>query len=680
LASVSIRASKPAAETRDLDSELDARLRRWSWPFVALLVSIVPIARTQWGVGELVALPLLAAAGVAVWTHFAKHPAPSAPAEHLEDASADSISKPSTWPALRFPGGVRAIFLGGVIPLLIYAWLYDGFLVHHRIDMHHEGELLAPWNALQSGAVPFRDIYIQHGLFQNVGKGWLAAKLFGVSLASLRTTEHLLAPFGHVALYFLGLALFRSWISAVLLVLVASVANSWTVDRQALGLLAVAALAQATRGGQLARTPLTGSWLAGLWANPLTTLSGVATTLAFFYSSEIGIFSATACTGFLLIRLLFDGELRGRQRWIPLAAYLVGAIVCFLPFASVLVGVDALDDLVRNTWQQIAYQPTVWGRPYPSLVSTLQSVTSPSTAVAALFGKWFQWYLPPLIYLLAVGHLTLRALQGRLWRRPESGVLLLALLTALCYFGSSLSRADSFHLGFGTLLMWGFVGLALEDALRRGFRRLESASGAPARLRAVVWPGFACAGVAIYLVAVHDPIGQIGARVEQIASGRYWPRHVRTAWPRLGGIRIGDSEFAHIREVVGYVQQHARSGQAIFDFSSQPAYYFLADRPNPTRYALAAYAATREMQREVIDDIERSTAPLVIYRSGGYLDNLDGVPFAKRSALIESYLRSRYDKAHQIGGTVILLRKDQGVRDGLKFKADNSNPESSSPP
>ena len=63
------------------------------------------------------------------------------------------------------------------------------------------------------------------------------------------------------------------------------------------------------------------------------------------------------------------------------------------------------------------------------------------------------------------------------------------------------------------------------------------------------------------------------------------------------------------------------------------------------------------MQREVNADLERNETPLVIYQSGGYLDRLDRVPFAKRNAVIRRYLREHYDKATQIGGTVILLRK-----------------------
>lgn len=664
LAAVRRPSSPQLADGPARDGELDAQLARWVWPFATLLVSAVPIASARWGVGALVAFPLAAAGLAACLSHWARSARVSESAP-IEDPAGGGACSRTSWPALPAKLGLQRTLLGLVIPLVLYAWLYDGFLVHHRIDLHHEGEILAPWSALQDGAVPFRDIYIQHGLFQNVGKGWLAGELFGVSLASLRTLEHLLGPLGHVALYFLALAFFRSWLSAVVLVLVASVANLWAVDRQALGLLAVAALAHGLRAGQLARIPAAGSWRAGLWAARLAMLSGAATALAFFYSAEIGIFSAAACGGFLSLRLLCDGELLGRQRWLPLALYLAGAAIASLPFLLAFASAGALGDLIRNTGQQIAYQSTVWGRPYPPLVETLTSVTSLATAGDALFGKWFQWYLPPLVYLAAVGHLTLRALRGRLWLRPESGALLLLLLAALCYFASSLSRADSFHLKFGTLLTWIFVGLALESLIVKGWTALRAAPSHAARLRAVAWPIIACMGVSSYVAVVHDPVGKAVRRAEGIAAGRYWPRPVRAPWKRLGSIRIGDTEFAHLREVVAYLQRHTSAGEAIFDFSNQPAYYFLANRPNPTRYALAAYAATPEMQEEAISDLERSATALVIYRSGDYLDRLDRVPSAKRNALIHGYLRANYSVATQIGKTVILRRNDGSEREPI---------------
>ena len=646
----------------DPNSLLDIALARWVLPFAALLVALVPLTAARWSFLELVAFPLVAAGLAGCWANWglscektnASPGLPSSARRDGPDPRDVRVARDAGRPSLR---RARNFLLAVIVPLALYAWLYDGFLVHHRIDLHHEGELLAPWSAQLEGAVPFRDIYIQHGLFHNVGKGWLAEKLFGVSVASLRATEHLLGPLGHLALYLLGLALFRSWLSAVALVLVVSVSNLWAVDRQALGLFAIAALAHAVRSGQLTRTPALMSWRASLWSNRLPVLSGVATTLAFFYSAEVGLFSGAACSGFLFLRMCFDDEATGRGRWLPLASYLVGAALCFLPFAAAFFSVDALDDLVRNTWRQIAYQPTVWGRPFPPLVSTLEGVGGLASAGEALVGKWFQWYLPPFIYLFAVGHLSLQAVRGSLWQRPGKRALLLVVLAALCYFGSALSRADSFHLKFGTLLMWLLVGLALESLISRGWRALRRATNNASRVRALVLPALLCSAVAIHLAVVHDPVEKWLRRANDIAVGRYWPRSVRAPWARLGGVRIGDSEFTQLRQVVAYVRQHSGRDETIFDFSSQAAYYFLAQRRNPTRYALAAYAATPEMQREVNADLERNETPLVIYQSGGYLDRLDRVPFAKRNAVIRRYLREHYDKATQIGGTVILLRK-----------------------
>jgi hypothetical protein len=652
------RDSRDSTEPTDRtgpDALLDSSLTRWVLPFASLLVALVPLATARWSFLELVALPLLVAGLAGCWANWGRGStmttASSEPSPRRD--SPDPAGEASRLRAKP----LRSLFLVVVVPLLLYAWLYDGYLIHHRIDLHHEGEILAPWAALLEGAVPFRDIYIQHGLFQNVGKGWLAERLFGVSVASLRATEHLLAPLGHLALYLVGLALFRSWLSAVALVLVVSVSNLWAVDRQALGLLAVAALAYAATSGRLAGTPEPESWRTSLRNNALPLSSGVATTLAFFYSAEVGLFSAAACSGFLFLRMCFDREVRGSQRWLPLASYLAAALLCFVPFAAALTSVDALDDMVRNTWRQIVYQPTVWGRPFPPLEATLEGVDGPTSAGAALVGKWFQWYWPPFVYLFAVGHVTLQTLRGHLWQRPRSGALLLVVLASLCYFGSALSRADSFHLKFGTLLMWLLVGLALEGVVSRGRRAFLRAPDSRSRLRAAAWPALACAALVIHLSAVHDPVGKWTRRAEDITAGRYWPQSVRTPWERLGGIRIGDSEFAQLREVVSYVREQTDRNESIFDFSSQSAYYFLAQRRNPTRYALAAYAATPEMQREVNADLERNATRLVIYRSGGYLDRLDRVPFAKRSAVIKSYLQEHYDKATQIGGTVILLRK-----------------------
>ena len=53
------------------------------------------------------------------------------------------------------------------VPALLYALLYNP-VIDGRVDLFQEGEYLGPLNELLHGAVPYRDIYVQHGLFQRL--------------------------------------------------------------------------------------------------------------------------------------------------------------------------------------------------------------------------------------------------------------------------------------------------------------------------------------------------------------------------------------------------------------------------------------------------------------------------------------------------------------------------------
>ena len=93
------------------------------------------------------------------------------------------------------------------LPVFIYLLTYSGN-IHGNIDLFHEGERLAPLNEMLRGGVPFRDIYVQHGLFQNAYLAWFGGQFFEPTLFGLRTMERILNPLGYVALYLLGLQVF----------------------------------------------------------------------------------------------------------------------------------------------------------------------------------------------------------------------------------------------------------------------------------------------------------------------------------------------------------------------------------------------------------------------------------------------------------------------------------------
>ena len=65
------------------------------------------------------------------------------------------------------------------------------------------------------------------------------------------------------------------------------------------------------------------------------------------------------------------------------------------------------------------------------------------------------------------------------------------------------------------------------------------------------------------------------------------------------------------------------------------------------------------MQQEVINALETDQTKQVIYKTGGWFDNIDDIPTEKRLPLIAHYLDQYYQLAANINGTDILKRKEE---------------------
>jgi hypothetical protein len=131
-----------------------------------------------------------------------------------------------------------------------------------------------------------------------------------------------------------------------------------------------------------------------------------------------------------------------------------------------------------------------------------------------------------------------------------------------------------------------------------------------------------------------------------------------TPWAPLGGATLDAGQVASLRRVVAAIQRHVPAGAPFYDFTNQPAYYFLADRPSPSRYLMAAYAATPAQQRAVIAALERARPRLVLYATENWTGAPDGIPNRERQALIAAYLDAQYAPAEVIDGNALWLRRD----------------------
>ncbi len=536
-----------------------------------------------------------------------------------------------------------------LIPALIWAFLYNSN-VHGGIDLFHEGERLGPASDFLRGKIPYRDVYVQHGLFQNVYKTWLAFKLFGVSISADRSLSNnpfgrpgFLTPLGFVAAYFLVLALYRKKLSAIIaLILLASV-ELWLTERHALAFFAFALIASFLDNKK--------GWK--LW------IAGIITTLAVFNSLETGLYTLFASSLFLIIFALALQHGSMRERLSLPGKYALGVFAGFVPFLIYFGAHGALDDLFWVSYMECVYQVPIWGLPFPPLLPELTKLVSLDAWKSFLLSTTFKWYLPVLVYVIAVIKLTYLAVHRRF--ENEDWKLVLLLMAGITFFRTALGRSDYVHLIFATPPFWLLCILLLErpvisiaSDLRKSetmLKRVNTHTRAVLTVILLLTFGW-------YLFTAYKPLQAAEGRLRVLTSHGAIPGndHIPLSIERGGRTRVPKQQADSLEQIVEYIQTHTEPDEYIFDFTNHGAYYFLANRPNPTRYYLAAYAATEKMEKEVVVDLERKRPKYVLAYPNENAPSGFGGGNTDDQVIIGKYLRSHYQKETDIAGVAFLRR------------------------
>ena len=586
---------------------------------------------------------------------------------------ADDINLASEEEGVSVSGGYRTtrIWRGGleyiILPIFIYLLTYSGY-IHGEIDLFHEGERLAPLNEMLHGAVPFRDIYIQHGLFQNAYLAWFGSQLFEPTLFGLRSLEDILDPLGYVALYVLGLQVFRGrFLTAFICVLIASGTEFWVTARHSLGLISFAFVANSLTHFQRTRRNRVPTFVWKLL------LAGLSTSLAFWYSTEIGLYTLGAIGLFLVISVFQGGfgtesgneeterEKNRREYVFRLVSYACGALLGFCSVGIYFLWHGALDDVIWNTYIQCRYQLATWGLAFPSLSETLTLLSADGWRVFVL-SDGFRWYLPVCIFLIVAAYLTYRCLCGTA-SDPNVMTLLLLLLGGIAFFRTALGRSDSGHLIYGTTFLWLLCLYPLESEIFRMFRACLSflrGNGQWQHALKAVWVLIPTVIFCWYVGEIHQPLLSFREKWQKLRQNPFKQRIVTQELVRAGKVDIPNDQVEQVQKVVAYIQENTAEDEKIFDFTSQGAYYFFANRLSVTRFHQVSYASTPEMQQEVISALERDKTRLVIFKTGGWFDAVDDIPVEERHPLIAAYLQANYEPAVDINETEILLRKKSG--------------------
>jgi len=517
-----------------------------------------------------------------------------------------------------------------VFPALIYLFSYVSTAqLSQWIDLFHRGESIGPASDYLRGKVAFRDVFALHGMLEDgLLDAWLM-ELFGRSLEVAIARTVIIGAFLGVAIWYLGIAVFES----IPLALVCVAMGSWTTAENNRTFFQVAAAALFWNA--LKRRSRASAIFSGIFAG-----------VAVFFSYEIGLYSIAGAVAASLVIWIASK----RVQWnglAPLTAvifFAIGVVIGIAPFVTYLALNGALDDFLLTAFSTIPHIiDAVWSLPFPDLVSTFRKDLNLHTLAEFVLFEKFHLIVSPLTIAIALIYSIVRWLR----RRTDMFDFALLVMTVFATIAqrTAFGRASFRHQYFAAFLI-GPLMVLLAVLLVRALRNLWRDKNEGTRAFVV-----SIAVMTIPIVAVLFWIPDlVNARLHDFI--RYTGRVQRIE-------RDANAEMVQwrITDVTKHLRALTRRGEPVFDFSNQPAFYFFADRPNPTRFYQIPIASPPAFQAEIIRALEKSKPKVIIRRSPELFDQFDGVTNELRAQALAAYIDDAYVFDHNVRGVELWTRR-----------------------
>jgi hypothetical protein len=482
------------------------------------------------------------------------------------------------------------------------------------VDIFEDGHSLAPAQAYRHGARPYLDTYPIHGWGIDGGVDGLAFRLFSPAISTYRLrTAISTAP----ALAFLA-------ISSVLVL----GTGLWGFA----GLLLALSICPFLAERQMPLFATLCLFAAGIQAQRRSLIagSGAAAAITLFFSLDVGLFVTGGCLAALGAGSLAQRKDGLRRIGIWIAGFAAGAF----PFAVLLALRGCLGDFLRVSFLDL---PRVvgdaWGLPESPLAAALAEPQSLSRVAQELAAGGAS--ILPLLLVAAVG-LTL--LLVRVVRREADSADVAAsafLFTAVVSLRGIAGRADEGH--------WQIYGILFAIP----------AAWIASRLAHAGHRGAAAAGFACLLLRLH-PLGAIDAQLNALTRPR--PAYSGAKAFATGASLLPPAQAGEVTELKSFLDLRLAVSGTYFDFSNEPALYFLLGRIPPVPYLMVPIMEPIGRQEEIIRRLETASPGAVILASGTDSDAFDGVPNAERAPLLARYLDRAYPRRVVVAGRVIGLR------------------------
>lgn len=491
--------------------------------------------------------------------------------------------------------------------------------VEPAVDYFHGGEQLAPAAAFLAGKQPYSEIFVIHGMGEDVLRPALGAVLFGGG--DLSIARYLLVTFlfrlAAAALALLLVALVvrhRTVFLAMMLVLPASAFGGFSYARMILVYVVMITLYLAFRAKRL-------GWRVGGYA-----VAGAAASLAWFDSLDAALM-ATAVVGVVFLvdiaRWLFR---RGRAPWrsavLPALSMLATAVVVQV-LGLLVLGVTSYLAFLRISLLEIPR--------YQSAFSNL-----PVLDASDSFYAWV-----PVLIAGALGILLAIAWPERknIVRR-DGMILLIILVAALVSLRFSYGRADLPHAGeWATFVIIGFA-VVVSNALLNGSRQLRATASVFSLLLVL-----ACLFSTPQVLSFQRLLSSADAGWGSVA------RDLVSLPGRSDDVYLGQD----VLEISSELGAAAGEQGSLFVFTNDPLLYYTSGLENPSEFYVTWFADPDALAERLLDQL-RANPPAVIVVDGPF-GVIDGLTSAERLPEVAQWIDSNYTTRVTINGYVVATRE-----------------------
>jgi hypothetical protein len=287
----------------------------------------------------------------------------------------------------------------------------------------------------------------------------------------------------------------------------------------------------------------------------------------------------------------------------------------------------------------------------------------------------FEFIVPVVLWLMTVWRVVAKLRSRKSWTVAD-WVMVGAASFVVVYYPQVLERADTGHvllvfsMTIPLLILWAIELLTLADgAISRFGVRFRQKQTTRSRSRLIggatsEWPkrlvtAAVVAGIAVASIAMPISIPTLLRRIPANFHGAV-PDSAPAASPMLGYTLPGTVDTAQINDLGKLLDRYAGRSAPVFDLVSEVGVtYYLLNRVPGTRSFIMAVAQTSLAQRQTISDLERSRPPVVIFYDTSFgLPVYDGILQSVRSPLVGQYVLDHYRPLVDVQGQLLMLRND----------------------